>query len=93
MKSACVVLLGFAVLTVWLSVIAYFRLRTPLQRIHVVTFVNITSVGLIAAAALLNDGFSARSLKCLLIWLVTLPIGALLSHVTGRALYIRDCNR
>jgi hypothetical protein len=29
----------------------------------------------------------------LLIWLVTLPIGALLSHVTGRALYIRDCNR
>ena len=44
-------------------------------------------------AAWLTDGLSPRALKCTAIWLATLLIGALLSHVTGHALHIRDGER
>lgn len=79
--------------TAWFAAIAYFRLPTLFQRIHVVTCVNIAALGLIVLAAVMSDGASSRSLKCALIWLIMLPVGALLSHVTGRALHIREGER
>ena len=85
--------LAGAVVTIWLATIAFFRLSTPLQRIHVVTFVNVLAGGLITLAAFLSDGLSSRSLKCLFIWLASLAFGALLTQVTGRALYLRDGER
>jgi multicomponent Na+:H+ antiporter subunit G len=93
MTIAVDVALAAMVLTVWLATIAYFRLPTPFQRIHVITFVNIVGGGMVLLAAFLGDGVSSRSLKCAFIWLVTLPIGALLSHITGRALHVREGER
>lgn len=85
--------LAGAIATIWLATIAFFRLSTPLQRIHVVTFVNVLGGGLITLAAFFSDGLSSRSLKCLFIWFVSLAFGALLTQVTGRALYLRDGER
>jgi multicomponent Na+:H+ antiporter subunit G len=93
MTIAVAIVLAAMVLTVWLATIAFFRLPTAFQRIHVITFVNVVAGGLAMLAAFLGDGVSSRSLKCAFIWLATLPIGALLSHVTGRALHIREGER
>jgi multicomponent Na+:H+ antiporter subunit G len=83
-------LLALAVLLVWLGALAFFRLHTPFERLHVVTFLNVTAIGAVMVMAFVADGISARSLKCALIWLATLASGALVSHVTGRALHLRE---
>ena len=85
--------LALAVATAWLGVIAFVRLRTPLERVHAVTFVNVATGGFVTLAALLSDGVGARSLKCVLIWIATMLTGSLLSHATGRALHLRGGER
>lgn len=74
-----------AVTAVWLSVVGFARLRTPLDRLHCVTFLNLTAGTLLAAAALLTDGVSNRSLTVVFIVALNLLCGAATSHVTGRA--------
>lgn len=81
------------IITIWLGAISFFRMTTPFQRIHTIAFLNIAGGGFITLAAVLDDGASPRALKCLFIWLVTLPIGALLAQVTGRALHLRGGER
>jgi multicomponent Na+:H+ antiporter subunit G len=83
-------LLALAVATAWLGTMAFIRLRTPFERLHAVTFLNVTAIGAVMVAAFVADGISSRSLKCALIWLATLVTGALVSHVTGRALHLRE---
>ncbi|TGE02706.1 cation:proton antiporter [Methylobacterium nonmethylotrophicum] len=85
--------LGLAVLAAWIATLALWRLVTPLERLHAVTFVNVAGGAGLVLAAWLTDGASPRALKCTAIWLATLLIGALLSHVTGHALHIRDGER
>jgi multicomponent Na+:H+ antiporter subunit G len=86
-------LLAAGVLAAWFGVAAFVRLPTALQRLHAVTFVTIVAGTPIVAAALLDDGVSAGSLKCVFILVVLLPMGALLAHVTGRALHLREGGR
>jgi multicomponent Na+:H+ antiporter subunit G len=93
MTIACVIVLAGAVALIWAATFAYFRLSTPLERLHVVTFINVLGGGLIVLAAFVSDGMSSRSLKCLLVWLASLVFGALLAQVTGRALHLRDGER
>jgi multicomponent Na+:H+ antiporter subunit G len=85
--------LALAVLAAWIGTLALWRLTTPLGRLHTVTFVNVAGGAALVLAAWLTDGLSPRALKCTAIWLATLLIGALLSHVTGHALHIRDGER
>lgn len=92
MTVAIDIALAIAVLAAWLATLAFFRLATPFERLHAVTLINVTS-GLIVLAAFLADGLSSRSLKCALIWMATLPVGAITSHVTGRALHFREGER
>ncbi|MGH8141972.1 MAG: monovalent cation/H(+) antiporter subunit G [Steroidobacteraceae bacterium] len=87
------VLLALALCCAWLGMIAFARLRTPLERMHVVTFVNLTSGSAVVLAVWLADGASARAWKCLLIWAVMLLSGALLAHASGRALLLRERRR
>lgn len=89
MKIAGDVALAAAIAMVWLGTIAFLRLRTPLDRLHVVTFVNVAALGLMVVAAFLADGVTSRSLKCAFIWLFVVGGGALLSHATARALHLR----
>jgi multicomponent Na+:H+ antiporter subunit G len=82
-----------AVAAAWLGAIAFLRMRTPLDRLHVVTFVNVAAGGFVVLAALLTEGITARTLKCVLIWVAAMLLGACLSHATGRALHLRDGER
>lgn len=93
MSVVVAVLLALAVAAVWLATLAYLRLSTPFQRLHVITFVNVVAGGLILLAAFLDDGVSSRSLKCAFVWVIMLPIGALLAHATGRAFLVREGER
>ena len=83
-------LLTAAVAAAWLGALAFMRLRTALARIHAVGFVNICTGGAVTVAAVISDGLTGRALKVALIWLVTIAISALLSHVTARALHLRE---
>jgi multicomponent Na+:H+ antiporter subunit G len=87
------IVLALGVLPAWLGTIAFFRLRTPFERIHVVTFVNIAATGPIVLAALIGDGLSSRTLKCMFLWLFAVATGGLLAHVTGRAIHLREGER
>ncbi|HET7307573.1 MAG TPA: monovalent cation/H(+) antiporter subunit G [Gammaproteobacteria bacterium] len=91
LASAC--LLAFAVLMAWIATLAFLRLRTPFERLHVVTFFNIVTGGAATAAVIAADGFTQRTFKCLLIWLAMVGAGALLSHATARALHLRGGER
>ena len=93
MSIAIDALLAVAVLTTWVGAAAFLRLRTPFERLHVVTFLNVVAIGTVMAMAFVADGISSRSLKCALIWVATLASGALVSHVTGRALHLREGER
>lgn len=90
MKVAADVLLTAATVAAWLGAIAFLRLRTPFDRLHVVTFINVAALGLIVVAAFLTDGVTSRSLKCAFIWMFAVGGGALLSHATARALHLRS---
>lgn len=77
----------------WLATLAFFRLSTPIQRIHVVTLINVFGGGFIVLAAFLSDGLTSRSLKCLFVCLAAVIFGALMAQVTGRALHVRGGER
>lgn len=93
MTVATDILLGIGVIASWFGATAYFRLHTPFDRLHAITFINIISTIPIVLAAFLSDGMSSRSLKCAFILVFMLPMGALLAHVTSRALHVREGER
>ncbi len=82
-------LLMALVLCTWLACAGFVRLRTPLDRLHCVAFVNVTSGFFLVLAAFLADGLSARSLKILLIGLLGVVFSAAGGHVIGRAVLQR----
>jgi multicomponent Na+:H+ antiporter subunit G len=92
-NAAVAALLAAGVAAAWLATLAFMRLRTPFERLHVITFVNVAALSFVVVAAFVADGVSSRSLKCAFIWLATLAAGALLAHVTGRALHVREGER
>lgn len=93
MNLAAACLLAFAVLMAWIATLAFMRLRTPFERLHVVTFFNIVTGGAVTAAVAASDGFTHRTFKCLLIWLAMIGASALLSHASARALHLRGGER
>jgi len=86
-------LLALAVLTCWLGVAGFARLKSPLDRLHCVTFVNAGAGLAILIAAFVADGASARAIKILVLNAAVLASGAALSHATGRALLLRQRER
>lgn len=93
MSVAIDALLAFAVLMAWIGALAFLRLRTSFERLHVITFVNLAAGIAVTAAAVLHDGASGRAFQCIFICLMIATAGALLSHVTSRALHLRDGER
>jgi multicomponent Na+:H+ antiporter subunit G len=82
--------LGLAVAATWLSALALWRLPRALDRLHALAFLNVAASALVVAAAFLADGISGRSLKILLMMGVYLAWAAVLSHVSGRAVLMRE---
>lgn len=93
MTVAIDALLAIGALCAWIGTLAFLRLHTHFERLHVITFVNVTTGGAITVAAVLSGGMSARTLQCIFIWGVILIVGALLSHATARALHMREGER
>jgi len=82
-------LLGLGVLAAWLAAFRLWRMRAPLDRLHLVAFLA-TAPGLaFLLAALVEEGVAARPLKLLLVLLAMLLIGAGLAHAAGSALVRR----
>ena len=82
-------LVMLAVLSAWLGCAGFLRLRTALDRMHCVAFVNATAGILLTLAAFVSDGPSDRALKIALLTGLALLAGAASSHAIGRALLIR----
>ena len=89
MKLAAEILLGLGVLAAWLGCAGFARMRSPLDRMHCVAFVNATSGVCVLLAAALTEGPTTRVFKILLIVGIGLLAGAAMSHATGRALLLR----
>lgn len=83
------VLLGVTVLLAWLGASGFARLRTPLDRLHCVAFVNAACGLPLIAAALVSDGLSDRAGKIILVVALNLLAGAAGAHAVGRALRVR----
>lgn len=83
------VLLGLTVLSAWLGCAGLLRLRTALERLHCVAFVNAASGFFVTVAVFVQDGLSDRALKTLLILLIVLLVGAAATHAAARALLLR----
>lgn len=83
-------LLAVMVLLVWLGCAGFARLRTPLDRLHCVAFVNVTAGSVLVLLAFLSDGASVRAGKILLLVATGLVAGAALSHATGRMILMRE---
>jgi multicomponent Na+:H+ antiporter subunit G len=93
MKIAVAAVLGLGVLAAWLAVAAYMRLRTPLQRLHALSFLNAVSGSCFLIGVWLSDGASTRALKSVLIWVMMLLVGALLAQGSARMLLLREQER
>ena len=89
MKLAAEILLGLGVLAAWLGCAGFARMRSPLDRMHCVAFVNAISGVCVLLAAALTEGPTTRVFKILLIVGIGLLAGAAMSHATGRALLLR----
>jgi multicomponent Na+:H+ antiporter subunit G len=73
----------------WLGVAGFARLRTPLDRLHCVTFVNVVCGFSLVAAGFVSDGLSSRAIKILFIVALSLLSGTAMSHATGRSIIQR----
>lgn len=89
MRVAVAMLLLAGVLAAWLAALGLLRRRDPLDRLHLVSFVNVATGLPVAVAALLQGGASSRSVKVVLLLGITWIAGAVLAHASGRALVVR----
>ncbi len=83
------VLLGLGVLTAWLAAFRLWRMRAPLDRLHLVAILATGPGFAFLLAALVEEGVATRPIKLLLVLLALLLIGAGLSHAAGSALVRR----
>lgn len=86
-------LLALLVAAVWLGAVGFARLAWPLDRLHCVTFVNITCGALILAAAGLWGGAADDVIKVALLLGSLLVGGAAIAHATARMIMQRRAPR
>jgi multicomponent Na+:H+ antiporter subunit G len=82
-------LLALAVLSAWLGVAGFARLAWPLDRLHCVTFINVSCGALILIAAALWGGSADDVIKVAVLLGALLVGGAAIAHATGRAILRR----
>ena len=84
------ILLSLAVAAIWIACLAVLRLPRALDRLHAVAFLNAAAGFSVTLAAFVADGVSGRSLKIALLMTFLVAWSAVLSHVVGRALLLRE---
>lgn len=88
-KEAVEALLALVAASAWLGAAGFARLAWPLDRLHCVTFVNITCGSLILIAAGLWGGAADDVIKVALLLGALLVGGAAIAHATARAIVQR----
>jgi multicomponent Na+:H+ antiporter subunit G len=83
-------LLGFAVVVVWLSALGILVMRDPYERLHYMTPASTLGAVAVAAAIALDAPFFQAGSKALLVTLVLVCTNPVLSHATARAARIRQ---
>jgi multicomponent Na+:H+ antiporter subunit G len=83
------VLLAATVSCAWLGCLGFARFASAYDRLHCVTFVGVTAGLLLLLAAFAADGFTDRTLKILLFFMLILVNGAAVAHASGRAVMRR----
>jgi multicomponent Na+:H+ antiporter subunit G len=86
-------LLAAMVVATWIGVAGFARFRTPLDRLHCVSFVNLVAGIFLTVAAFISDGLTNRSLTVLFLVVLGLLNGAATAHATGRAFLQRREHR
>ena len=86
-------LLAMFIVTTWIAAGGFARLAWPLDRLHCVTFMNVTCGALILAAAGLWGGSAADVIKVALLLGALLVGGAAVAHATARAITRRRAPR
>ena len=82
--------LAFAVLSAWLASVGFLRFGRPLARLHWVAFVNAVTGTAVTLAVWLQDGFSDRALKVLVMYALLIVSGSATTHAAGRAIFSRS---
>ena len=84
------VLVAVLVAVTWLGCLGFARLRSPLDRLHCASFVNVAAGGVMVVLAFVADGSSIRAWKVLVLVAASVVGGAVLSHAAGRAILYRE---
>ena len=84
------ILLSLTVAAIWIACLAVMRLPRALDRLHAIAFLNAAAGFFVTVAAFVADGVSGRSLKIALLMTLLVAWSAVLSHVVGRALLLRE---
>ncbi len=71
------------------SALALLAVRSPADRLHVVSPAATLGVALVTAAAVISEGVGAASAKSLLVALVIFATNPLVTHAMGRAIRVR----
>ena len=91
MRAAALdICLAIAVLAVWLGCFGALRLRSALDRLHAVAFINAAGGIAVTVAAFVDEGVTTRSVKLAALVVVVLVTGSAVNHAAGRALVLRD---
>jgi multicomponent Na+:H+ antiporter subunit G len=84
-----VALLVFGVATILLCSLGVLVLRDALVRLHCVGLATSLAPLAIAAAVVIDRSPSQAGIKAILVYRLLLLIGSVLTHATGRAIYLR----
>lgn len=82
-----VVFLAAGVLAIMVAAVGVVLRRGAMDQLHYVAFAPLVAAPLFAAAACLQQGWSAASAKVVLIAAVLLVQSPVLAHAVGRAIY------
>lgn len=90
---AIVVLLASALAVEWLCSLGMLAMRTPYDRLHAIGPANILPPAFVAAAVLVDSGFSSSAIKASLIALALILSSPVLTHAIARTAYLRERDR
>ncbi|HEX4084494.1 MAG TPA: monovalent cation/H(+) antiporter subunit G [Chthoniobacteraceae bacterium] len=91
-EAVVTTLLVCGVLVEILCCVGLVAMRNPLDRLHAIAPANILAPIFFAAAVMVREGAGQASVKCALIAFVLILVSPVISHATGRAVWIREKN-
>jgi multisubunit Na+/H+ antiporter MnhG subunit len=83
--EAALVVLALAVLVA--SAVGLVGLRTPLDRLHLVSAISVLPPTLVAVAVLIRESFHMASVKAFTVAAIMIVVGPVIVHATAQAVH------